>query len=91
VVVAMGFEEGGRLAYDHPLISAGHRGGGKGGWPRVTEGEITSGGARNEESRPNGRRIRVSGGADRDRTDDLLNAIPVKGSRSPRLTWGDER
>ena len=29
------------------------------------------------------------GGADRDRTDDLLNAIPVKGSWSPGLTLGD--
>jgi hypothetical protein len=46
-----------------------------GGRPRETEGEIPIGSTKDEESRPMGGESDVFGGADRDRTDDLLNAI----------------
>ena len=46
--------EGGGAACSRPLILAWGRGGGVVGWPRSTESEIPSGGARNEMSRPKG-------------------------------------
>ena len=66
-----GVEEGGWLAWGHPIISAG----GRALCARATEGEIPSFGTKDEKSRPTGGALKVFGGADRDRTDDLLNAI----------------
>ena len=63
--------QGGWVAQGHPIISVG----GRALCARATEGEILASDTKEGKSRPEGGSPDVSGGADRDRTDDLLNAI----------------